>query len=142
MADHNVASRNDRILAGLLRGLGAVDLLAVAVVFLSDEAIDTVIRSAGLDPLPVSPVVGYLIRSTSVLYALHGALLLGMAADVVRYRTLIRLLGWLAMIHGGLLFSIDLQADLPGWWRTVEGPTFALCGLAIVILSGDRVTDA
>lgn len=142
MAEKPVSSRRDRILAGLLRGLGAADLLALAVVFLSDETIDAFNRLAGLDPLPESPLVSYLIRSTSVLYALHGALLLGMATDVVRYRPLIRLLGWLAILHGGLLFYIDFQADLPGWWRSVEGPAFALCGLAIVMLSRRRVTDA
>jgi hypothetical protein len=142
MPDEPVASRRDRVLTWLLRMLGAVDLLAVAVVFLPNEFIDAISQAVGLRPLPELPAVDYLVRSCSALYALHGALLLGLSTDVVRHRPLIRLLGWLAMIHGGLLFHVDTQAGVPDWWRFSEGPTFALCGLVIAVLSHDRATDA
>ena len=42
-------------------------------------------RQVGLGELPQVPIVGYLTRSISALYALHGALLVFMAGDVRRY---------------------------------------------------------
>lgn len=128
-------TRRDRALAWLLRGLGCVDLLAIAVAFLPVHTIAAVNQWMGLESLPDSPLVDYLIRSTSVLYALHGGLMLGLSSDVVRYRPLIRLLGWLAIAHGLAMFFVDRQLGLPPWWPWIEGPTFAGCGTAVLLLA-------
>lgn len=127
--------RQDQALAWLLRGLGVVDLCAIIIAFLPGDVIDRINHSLELATLPHVPLVGYLIRSTSVLYALHGGLMLGLASDVVRYRPLIRLLGWLAMAHGLLIFGVDRRVGMPIWWTWIEGPTFALCGAAVLALA-------
>lgn len=133
----------DRAIAWLLRGLGMVDACAIVIAFLPGEAILQIHYILGLAPLPDAPLVSYLIRSTSVLYALHGGLMLGLATDVARYRPVIRLLGGLAMVHGVVIFGIDQSLGMPWWWNWMEGPTFALCGVAVLTLSGHpaRSTD-
>ncbi len=122
--------------AWLLRGLGTVDLLAVVVVFLPGEMILASHRLTGLGSLPDAPLVGYLIRTSSALYGLHGALILFLSFDVPRYRPVIRLLGWLAMVHGALNLFIGAVVGMPLWWRCVEGPTFAAAGIALIFLLG------
>lgn len=122
-------------LAWLLRGLGVIDLCAVFVAFCPNDVVLRINQVVGLSPLPDAPLVSYLIRSTSVLYALHGGLMLGLASDVVRYRPLIRLLGFLAVGHGIVIFGIDQAIGMPVWWTWMEGPVFAACGVAMLTLS-------
>jgi hypothetical protein len=123
-------------LSWLLWILGCVDLLALGVVVLPARWIDAVNRAAGLENIGDSLIAGYLVRSTSALYALHGALLLFMSRDVVRYLPVIRFLGWLAVVHGAILLLVDVSVGMPGWWCAVEGPIFVLCGVAVLSLSG------
>lgn len=120
----------------LLRVLGTIDLLAIVIVFLPANGIVAAHRLTGLETLPEAPLVGYLIRTSSALYALHGALILFMSADVARYRPVIRLLGWLAIVHGALNLYIGTVVGMPVWWRCAEGPTFAAAGFAILFLLG------
>lgn len=130
-----IAHRSQRWLAGLLRGLGLIDLAALVPVFLPMPSIAWVHQWMGLEPLPDGRIVEYLVRTTPALYALHGALLLYVSFDVVRYRPVIRLLGWLMAAHGAVLVFIDFHAGMPLWWTWCEGPIFAVSGLALVVLS-------
>jgi hypothetical protein len=50
-------------------------------------------RWLGLGEMPTGPVVEYLARSLSAFYAVMGALCLVVAADLERYRPLVRFLG-------------------------------------------------
>jgi hypothetical protein len=118
----------------LLRLIGAVDCLAVFAVLMPRSLIESISLRLGFAPFPPGPLAEYLARSTSLLYALHGALLLYVASDVTRYWGLIRCLGGLAVIHGTLMLAIDLQLGMPGWWCLAEGPTFAASGLLLLAL--------
>lgn len=119
----------------LLRVIGAVDCLAVAAVLMPRAVIESISLRLGFSSFPPGPLAEYLARSTSLLYALHGALLLYVAGDVTRYWGLIRCLGALAVIHGSLMLAIDLQLGMPGWWCLAEGPTFAASGLLLLALT-------
>jgi hypothetical protein len=121
-----------RRLALVLRVLGTLDLLALIAALSPRPWIVLSHKFCGLGPLPDGPVVGYLFRSSSLLYALHGALILFVAGDVVRYWPLIRFLAILAVVHGAILVGIDTAEGLPDWWRWAEGPGFAATG-AIVL---------
>jgi len=88
----------------------------------------------GLDPLPSDPVVGYLARSASIMYALHGCVVFFISFDVVRYAPLIRLLACIAVLHGLGMLVVDIGEGLPRWWQWVEGPTFSLTGFAVLWL--------
>lgn len=135
------ALRNrDWALAWLLRGLGLIDACALIVAFLPGGYILRINDELGLAALPDTPLVSYLIRSTSVLYALHGGLMLGLSRDVARYRPLIRLLGGLVVAHGIVLFGIDYAIGMPAWWTCMEGPSFIACGVAVLVLSSHPST--
>jgi hypothetical protein len=121
-----------RRLALVLRILGTLDLLALVAAVAPRRWIILAHDWCGLGPLPDGPVVGYLYRSASLLYALHGAMIWFVAGDVVRYWPLIRFLAILAVVHGAFLIGVDAAEKLPGWWRWAEGPGFAATG-AIVL---------
>ena len=84
--------------------------------------------------LPTEPVVGYLARSASVMYALHGLVVFYVSFDLPRYWTLIRLLAITAIVHGALMSLIDYRVGMPGWWSLLEGPCFAATGAAALAL--------
>lgn len=125
----------------LLQLFGAVDCLAIIAALMPRALIESVALRLGFVPFPPGPLPEYLARSTSLLYALHGALLLYIAGDVVRYWSLIRGLGVLAAIHGVLTLAIDFELGMPGWWCVAEGPTFAVTGLLLVALTNRGPTS-
>lgn len=77
--------RHRRALVWYLRIAAAVLLLALFAVFLPFEWMDAIHRGLGLGDLPKAPIVGYLTRSLSLLYALFGCLCLAVSFDVDRY---------------------------------------------------------
>jgi predicted MFS family arabinose efflux permease len=115
----------------VLRLIAIGDFCAIVAVFLPTSAMSVVHETMGLGALPDEPIVGYLARSASILYALHGAILFYVSLNVDRYESLIRFLG-LAIACCGLAFWIvDQFEDLPLWWRIGEGPL--VIGLGAVI---------
>ena len=124
----------ERGLAFLLRIVGAIDLCALGAVLMSDDAMAQVHIRLGLGELPDAPIVSYLTRSASALYALYGALFLLVAADVRRYAPLISLMAYAALILGAMLAGIDLAAGMPPYWTAIEGPSYLLIGLAMLAL--------
>src|SRR6188768_960788 len=109
-------SSDNRGLIWALRILGVVDLLALIAVVMPLGWMSSINDLCGLAPLPDSRIVGYLARTTSALYALHGAMVLFIAGDVIRYRPLITFLAVAAVVHGGILLGIDLTTRMPLMW--------------------------
>jgi hypothetical protein len=126
------ASRT-RLLRWLLRGCGALTLLALPAVFLPQPAMDYFHRSLGLGPLPEGPIVLYLARSLSAFYAAFGALTLLLSTDVERYAPLITWWGMTAIVLGVLLIGIDLTAGMPIDWMLGE-VIFTICAGSAVLL--------
>ena len=127
-----------RKLTWLLRAIGLFDLLSLLAVFMPRQWHDWAHGFAGLGAMPESPIVIYLARSASALYALYGALLLFLATDVRRHRPVIRFLAWAAQVHALLLVGIDWSAGLPLWWLLAEGVGYA--GWAALALWWSRPT--
>lgn len=90
----------------------------------------------GLGEFPDRPIAFYLARSTSAMYALHGALFICMSSDVQRYRPLIRLLACCMMVMGGGLIATDVCSGLPVWWILIEGPFAVVFGALLLFLLG------
>jgi len=129
-------SNPERMLALFLRAIGLIDMLAVAAIVMPRPAMDVVHGWAGLGAIPQEPIVGYLARSASALYVLHGALVVFISFDVARYGRLIRFLAFATLAHGAVLIGIDFAEGMPPLWRCTEGPLFAASGLVILWLKG------
>ncbi len=115
-----------------LRGLGLLDLMAILAVIAPRTTIAQLHKICGLGVLPEGPIVGYLVRSASFLYALHGAMILFISFDPARYLPLIRFMGWAAVLHGLAMFAIDIIEPMPFWWRCAEGLGFASTGVVVL----------
>jgi hypothetical protein len=132
----------DRPLVLLLRVLGCVDLLALVAVVVPHAWLAASHRALGLGELPDAPVVGYLARSASAVYALHGAMILFISGDVRRYWRLITFLAAAAVVHGAVLVGVDIAEGMPAWWTAVEGLGFAATGAAVLAVQRFAGADA
>lgn len=125
--------RKDRLLRLFLALVGVADLLAIVVVFLPEAWLVWAHEAVGLGSFPQGRIVGYLARSTSLLYGIHGAMLLVLACDVAHYRALIRWYGRVIAVAGLLLVGVDIAESMPVWWTVFEG--IAVVGIGVVILT-------
>jgi hypothetical protein len=103
--------------------LSAVMLVAAAGAVVMPRTWMSAINDAiGLDPLPALPLVEYLTRSLSALYAALGACYWYVSLDLDRYLPLIRASVPVTLIFSVTLFAIDMLVELPAWWTWFEGP--------------------
>jgi hypothetical protein len=128
-----LALNSRRPLVVVLCCLGTLDFLAIFVVFLPQSWMAAAHAALGMGDLPDAPIVGYLTRSASALYALHGAMILFVSFDVRRYERLITFLAIAALIHGAVMVGIDLAVGMPWFWTLFEGPGFAMTGIIVLI---------
>ena len=132
---------NDVALKWILRLIGGVELCAIPFLLFPFAWMNDVHdRVLGLGPLPNAPIVEYMARSLSALYAVHGAVVFRLSFDVPRFRPLIGFLGWLHLALGLIVFAADFAAGLPWWWVIGEGPGIAAGGLLVLALT--RRADA
>lgn len=117
-----------------LLAFGGLDCLALVAVWMPHDVMNAIHHQCGLGDLPRVPIVGYLARTASLLYVLHGAMILFLVTDVRRYWPLIRFLAFAAIVHGVILAAIDSIEGLPLWWRLIEGSCVALTGLTVLFL--------
>jgi hypothetical protein len=107
----------------LTRLTGVVLLLATGAVLMPFVWMDAVHQRLGLGELPDRPIVGYLARSLSGMYAFAGVVYLYMSFDVPRYLPLIRLQALLSVAFGAVLLTLDSQEGMPWYWIAGEGPS-------------------
>ena len=125
----------DRLLLWLLRLNAAIVLGAAPCALLPFEWMDRVHRDLlGLGPLPDVLITRYLTRSLSLVYAMHGAVILCVTLDWTRYRPLVPVLAWLHVALGCGLVAVDLDAGVPWWWAASEGPGLAIYGTIVLLV--------
>ena len=124
----------DRLLKIVLRCWGCIDLLALVAVVAPTPWLAWGHAWAGLGEFPDAPIVAYLARSSSALYAFHGALILFLSTDVRRYGPLVSFLALGGIVHGMIIVGIDWMAGMPAWWTRMEGATFAAGGVVVLLL--------
>jgi hypothetical protein len=124
----------ERKLMLFLRFVGGVMVLAFVAVVMPFGWMDAIHRLAGLGALPNAPIVHYLTRSASTLYAGYGLVLWFYSRDVKRYRPAIQFQGRLAMGFGVIMLAVDLMAGMPWHWTAMEGPVVIVLGLVITAL--------
>jgi small-conductance mechanosensitive channel len=114
--------------------MGVVMGLAVFAIFMPLSWMDCCHRLAFNAPLPSGPVVEYLARSTSGLYASFGGLFLVLATDVKRHARVIAYAAIASIVFGVIVLVIDLVTCMPWYWTVGEGPVQAAYGVVVLAL--------
>ena len=114
---------------------GSVTRPASVAIFLPVRWMAVTHEWLGLGEFPQSPLVDYLSRSASLLYAWHGGLLLVISGNVRRYRPVLIYLGIATTIGGLILLGIDLHAGMPAYWTLWEGPPVTVIGCLMIWLA-------
>lgn len=115
--------------------MGTNSLFAVLFVIAPASWLDSIHSLLGMGALPDLPVVGYLARSTSALYALLGGLFWIVSFDITRHLLILRYLSMAIILFGAALLGIDWREGLPFLWKVWEGPFVMAFGVAIFFLS-------
>jgi hypothetical protein len=132
----------DTLLKWLLRVIGGVELCAIPFILFPVAWMDAIHNRLLGHPLPHGPIVEYMARSLSIMYAIHGAVVFRVSFDVPRFRPLVAFLGGLHAFIGLAVLGTDVSAGLPWWWVVGEGPGIAVGGVLVLVLAkaGDRKT--
>jgi hypothetical protein len=117
----------------VLLGMGAASLTAVFPAAMPMRWMDVVHQTLGLGPMPQGPVVEYLARALSALYAFHGGLLVLAATDIRRYAPIVTYVGFALVAFAGGITAIGLSAGLPLYWVGAEGGTTLTMGVVILL---------
>ena len=128
-------TKRDKVLVILLRFGGVIALFAVVAVVMPTSWMAATHRWLGLGEMPTAPVVEYLARSLSAFYAVFGALCLLVAADLERYRPLVRFLGAAFALMSPVALGVDLAAGMPWWWAVSDGPGGVVFGVMLFVLA-------
>lgn len=127
----------DRLLYRLVQFNAGILLAAAPCALLPFAWMDAVHREAvGLGSLPDVPITKYMARSLSLVYALHGVVILAVTRNWERFRPAVPVLAWSHVALGCGLIAIDLDAGMPWWWALGEGP--GLIGYAAIVLFAYR----
>ena len=126
---------SEKILTWLLRVNGFLACLAIIAVVMPTSWMDAGSQAMGVGSFPDTVLTQYMARSLSAIYALLGALVLYIAADVRKNRDLIIAVGWLTIVLGAALIGIDFRVGMPMSWTWIEGPPTVLVGAAFIYLA-------
>lgn len=132
--------KHERALRIVLRVVGTVSMSAVFAVAMPGDWMAAAHAWLGLGEMPREPIVGYLARSASALYALGGALAWRVSYDLERLLPVVRFMGISAIVLGAVLIVADTAEGLPLHWILGEGPIDIAIGALILSLS--RCEDA
>ncbi|MEZ6096658.1 MAG: hypothetical protein R3C03_20915 [Pirellulaceae bacterium] len=118
-----ISKANAELLLGrLLVLLGVVLASATIPMIFPVSWMAEIHRSLGLGEFPTDPIVVYLARSTSMLYAFHGCILIYCGLNLMTTRGLVPLIVILHLFSGVFLIWTDVNSPLPWFWILGEGP--------------------
>ena len=111
----------EKTLVVLLRFWAVILLSALVPAFMPYGWMNAIHRELIHQELPDVPIVGYLTRSASALYAYHGALVLFLSFNVRRHLPVIKCLLVLSGTFGAGMLVLDPLVGLPWYWTLGEG---------------------
>lgn len=120
----------------LLRAVGCLLCSAAVAVLLPTEWMVAIHRFLGLGEMPRGPLVEYLTRSLSALYAAHGGCMVVASCDVRRLKPMVTYLASIGIVIGVTMLAIDLWAGMPWYWTLAEGPPTALMSGVTLYFAG------
>jgi hypothetical protein len=113
-------TRAERHLSWFLRFSALMFLAAVPAVVMPTDWMNTIAEMQGLAKLPDLPLVGYLARHLSALYAAMGASYWYLSCDVGRYLPLLRFSVPLTVVQSVVILAIDVGVEMPMMWTVGE----------------------
>ena len=125
----------EKTLVVVLRLSGLLAASAVFAAFLPLDWMATIHGRIGLGELPETPIVEYLTRSLSALYAFHGALVVFVSRDVRRFLPVVQCLAVLAVLFGAGMLALDILVGMPLFWVIGEGPMLIALGILLLWLA-------
>jgi len=109
--------------------LAAVMLLTALIpVVMPFDWMKEIHSQLGMGELPEGPIMGYLTRSLSGMYAMHGALVFFVSLDVRRYLPVVKCLAVLGIVFGIGMLVLDIVVGMPPSWIAGEGPFIIVLG--------------
>ncbi|NQU23545.1 MAG: hypothetical protein HQ567_19870 [Candidatus Nealsonbacteria bacterium] len=128
-------TKNERTLAVVLRLAGLLALTAIFPAVMPFRWMVTIHAWLDLGELPDVPITHYLTRSLSMMYAVHGALVVYVSTDVRRFMPVIRFLVVVSILFGIGMLVLDCMVGLPLAWIIGEGPFIVALGVLLLWLS-------
>jgi hypothetical protein len=125
----------EKALVILLRAGAVLLMTALFTAAMPFAWMDATHRWLGMGDLPSGPIVGYLTRSCSLLYAYHGALLFYVSLDVKRYLPIVRFIAILTILFGFAMTVLDYLVGMPKYWILGEGPMIFVLGVVFLLLA-------
>jgi hypothetical protein len=125
----------EKVLIAFLRGAGIVLLTALIPAVMPFSWMQEIHRWIGLGELQRGPIIDYLTRSLSLMYAMHGALIYFVSLNVRRFLPIVRFLAILCVVFGSSMIALDAAAAMPTYWIVCEGPFIIILGLVILLLA-------
>ena len=116
----------------LLRLIGLSAILAIFAVVMPFSWMRGIHECLGLGEMPEGPIVEYLARPLSALYALVGFVFWYVSYRVEENLGFVRLLGALFVVFGIVLLGIGVKSAMPLVWILLEGPPAILLGIWVV----------
>ena len=129
-------NRPEKALVVVLRFGGVLLLTAVIPAVMPFAWMDLIHRQLGMGELPEMPITGYLTRSLSAFYALHGVVVLFVSLDVRRYLPVVNCLAALCIVFGAGMTILDVWVGMPLPWVLGEGPSIIVLGGVLLWLAG------
>jgi hypothetical protein len=121
-------NHSEKALVLLLRIAAVILLTALIPAVMPFAWMKDIHRLLGMGELPEEPIVGYLTRSLSLMYAMHGALVFFVSLNVRRYLPVVKCLAVLAMFFGIGMLALDVMVGMPPSWIAGEGPFIFVLG--------------
>ena len=129
-----------RWLRRLLRAVGLISLTAFGAAVMPAGWMIQIAGAMGLE-MPAMSLPVYLARHLSLLYGCVAIGLLLVAADLPRYRPLLRWLAGGTVAFGFAQAVIDWQSAMPPWWTAGESLSTVLGGVLIWWLTPPERSD-
>ena len=120
----------------LLRLAGVLLLTAVIPAVMPFAWMKDIHRLLGMGELPEGPIMDYLTRSLSLMYAMHGALVFFLSLDIRRFLPAVKFLAVLGIVFGVGMLVLDVMVGMPPSWIAGEGPFIVVLGGVMLWLTG------
>lgn len=126
----------ERWLKALLFLTGLILMVAFLTAAFPVELMAYLHTKLGLGDFPNQPITVYLARSTSLMYGVHGVMMVSVCYQWDRLHSLVPIFGYLHIVIGLSMFTIDLLAPMPWYWTAFEGLPVAAVGLLLLWMYG------